>query len=310
MPPRITVHELHRLDIVRKHHYVCNLTIWNFNLGQTASRIMSSVFVLSKYWCDGKSKVVLFGYITLFGCFVWTGYRWKQKRDRTYYSIGDLRDSLHLRQQTIDLLHSEWKDQDGRHPLLGRKSTPLPCHRIVFKTEPESIFNLDVMTETVVAHVCLSPAARAMSLAKWKMLLKIKMDPSSIRQRAKAAGIDLNEERFHDEDGNLTLDALTDSDFVKEVNVGSLVVDAHHRRKGLARMLLCESMLFLHGIGYTKCVGMANRKLVPFYEHLGAMKEGKETYTTNTIVTEIGGDLLSKCRDTLQQERHRLHVAI
>ena len=266
-----------------------------------------------EWWTDSQSKTVIIGSIAVFACFVWTGYRWKRKRDQTFYSIRDVRDCPHLLQQTKDLLHSEWKNQMIRHPTLDtdqrRSVEPLPCHRILYKTEP-TIWSLNETTETVIGHVCLSKAARALSPERLRTMLKIGMRPNVIRDRAKSAGIDLNEQRFYDQDGNLTFDRLREDDFVKEISVESLVVDARHRRKGFAKLLLSESLLFVRGLGFKKTVGWADRKLVPFYEHLGAMKEYKEMYTTNTIVTEIDEKVLGKCRNTVQHSRYRLQSTI
>ena len=220
--------------------------------------------------------------------------------NRTFYTISDSRHANHLLQQTKDLLHSEWKNDANRFPEEKQiDEEPLPSHRIIFKTEPYSIWNQDIMVETVLAHVCLTASRRALSPQRLRIMLQVHKNPSVVKNVAKRAGINLNEDRFQDEEGNLTLDALTDADFVKEVNIGSLVVAKASRRRGFAKLLLSESVLFVHSKGYTKVTGLASQKLVQFYERLGGLKDSQSTQTVNSISREIDEDMLS--RRTKQQ---------
>jgi len=230
--------------------------------------------------------------------------------NRTFYTISDIRDDTHLLQQTKDLLHSEWKDDHNRFPEEKQNDgEPLPSHRIIFKTEPYSIWNLDTMVETVLAHVCLTASRRTFSPNRLRtMLIVHRNNPKVVKDVAKRAGINLDEDRFQDEDGNITLDALSDADFVKEVNIGSLVVAQASRRQGFAKLLLSESVLFVYSQGYTKITGLASEKLLHFYERLGGQKDSREVNTVNSISREIDQDMLSRCTETLLVKRQQYGV--
>ena len=259
---------------------------------------------------DTKSKCIAFGSITIFTSLAWIGYLWKLKKDRTFYTISDIKHARHLLQQTKDLLHSEWKNQSNRFPDEKQNDDePLPCHRILSKTEPYSIWNQGTMMETVLAHVSLTESRRALSAQRLRTMLKIKqISDRTIKLAAKRTGIDLNEARFCDAEGNLTLDALTDAECKKEANIGSLVVGPAFRRQGFAKLLLSESVLFVYGQGYGKVVGHADKKLLPFYERLGGNKETQRAHKINAISREFDDVMLRRCRETLRARLRRYRV--
>ena len=258
-----------------------------------------------------KSKLVIISTIGITSFIVWISYKFKQKRDKTLYQIANIEKRKDLLSQTIKLLDSEWKDKPNLHPTLSNICKDIiPCHRILIKISPKSIFDLNTMIETVIGHIYLKESYRDITLKKLQNMIKVKLPINAIKQRAKHAGIDLNHPLFYDKNGNLTFDKVLQNEEkyngVREIYIGSLLIDKMHRRNGFAKLLLSESTLFVDNLGYGKLYGQAAPKLIQFYAKLGGNQENKKSWAMNAISTLITDEMLSKCRDTLKNSKHNI----
>ena len=268
--------------------------------------------------CD-KTKIVVITGIGIIASIIWINYKFKQKKEKTIYQIVDIKTRRDLSQQTVELLDSEWKDQSQRWPILSNENNDnqelneIPVTRILIKISPISIFDLDTMMETVIGHIHLKESYRDITLSKLQKMLKVGLPISAIKERAKHGEIDLNDPIFYDQNGNLTFDNALDDDEIcnktREIYIGSLLIDKQHRRNGFARILLSESLIFVHNLGYGKLYGQAAKKLVGFYEKLGGSNELKKKYRMNAISTMITDEMVKKCKENLKHSKFTLQIA-
>eukprot|EP01084_Bolivina_argentea_P296414 510509_1 len=271
-------------------------------------------------FCKDKKRVALINaIIVVTSAFVWTVYRYKQKQSKTIYTIKNIKQCSHLSLETAELLESEWKDVTSTLHLTLLQSTNteeskqskednIPCNRILIKTCPQSIFDFTII-EIVIGHIYLKESFRDITIDKLKKMLKVKLPINAIKDRAKSAGIDLNASIFYDENGNLTFDNVDNKDkysSIREIYIGSLLIHPSYRRKGFAKLLLSESLLFVNTLGYGKLTGAAKKELIAFYTHLGGKTDMKKAFKTNAISTLITNQMLEQCKYTIQNSKYNL----
>ena len=79
-----------------------------------------------------KNKILITSGIGLTTSLLFLLYRYKLKNDKTIYRIKNIDNVKHLIPQTVELLESEWKNQNDRHPLYNKqeskeeKKEPIP----------------------------------------------------------------------------------------------------------------------------------------------------------------------------------------
>ena len=123
--------------------------------------------------------------------------------------------------------------------------------------------------------------------------------------------IDLDDDIFYDKNGNFTFDNIDknknndiEKKIIREIYIGSLIIHKSYRKKGFARLLLSHSLLFVVNIGYHKLSGSAAPKLIKFYEHLGAIKEQKKTFTFNEFSVIITDEMIKNAENEIKNNKY------